>query len=225
MHRFDQDLYLGVTPAGAYHAAAAQEPTPMRRLLLKLLKERSTPRVGDVPWTDWLGEAPPEPAVELIARMETLGWLWGLEAPEQCPSDSLEPLLPQLLPSLSSLRQALLADHHGLQIGYAGFDEAQVQGLAAVSADAVALAFRCRRLLGGLERAGPGAWGMIDAAGHSQIGVWPLFLGTEWFALILGGRPRFNHPDFLRLVWRLSLMVDGTPDPAPSFRKTKQSEE
>ncbi len=192
----------------------------MRRLLFRLLKERHTPRVGDVPWGDWLGAESSQSAVELVARMETLGWLWGLEAPAHCPSEPLEPLLPGLLPSLSSLRQALLADRHGLQIGCAGFDESQVQGLAAVSADAVALALRCRRLLGGLEQVGPGAWGMIDAAGHSQIGVWPLFLGSEWFALVLGGRPRFNHPDFLRLVWRLSRMVGGAPDVVSAFGTT-----
>ncbi len=193
----------------------------MRRLLLRLLKERSTPRLGAVPWADWLGQAPPEPAVDLVARMETLGWLWGLETPQHCPSESLERLLPQLLPSLSSVRQALLADRQGLQIAYAGLDEAQAQGIAAVSADAVALAFRCRSLLGGLEQTGPGSWGMIDAAGHSQLGVWPLFLGTERFALVLGGRPRFNHPDFLRLVWALARRLGGALDLAPSLYSTE----
>jgi hypothetical protein len=210
--RFNPDLYLGIAPAGAYHATAANESTPARRLLWRLLKERYTPRVGDLPWADWLGDSQDESAADLVARMETLGWVWGLEAPQYCPTDGLERHLPHVLPTLSSLSQALLADHQGLQIGYAGFDEAQAQGIAAVSADAVALAFRCRTLLGSMERTGPGAWGMIDAAGHSQIGVWPLFLGTKWFALVLGGRPRFNHPDFLRLVWALSRHLDDVPD-------------
>jgi hypothetical protein len=194
----------------------------MRLLLWRLLRERGTPRVGDVPWADWLGEDPAESPVDLVARMETLGWLWGLEKPQQCPTGTLEPLLPEILPALSSLRQALLADHQGFQIGFAGFDEAQAQGIAAVSADAVALAFRCRRLLGGLEQVGPGAWGMIDAAGHSQLGVWPLFLGTRSFALVLAGRPRFSHPDFLRLVWALSRQLDGTADLSPSLTSTRR---
>jgi len=205
----------------ACNKGAAQEPTPARRLLLRLLKERGSPPLGLVPWGDWLGPEPAEPALDLVARMETLGWLWGLESPEHCPTESLELLLPRLLPSLSSLRQALLADGQGLQIAYAGFDETQAQGIAAISADAVALAFRCRSLLGGLERLGPGSWGMIDAAGHSQLGVWPLFLGGERFALVLGGRPRFNHPDFLRLVWALARRVGGASDLCPQPRSTE----
>lgn len=183
----------------------------MRRLLLRALAEPATPRLADIPWSEWLGEESSEPPVDLVARMEALGWVWGIESAQEAPSGPLEPLLPRLLPSLSSLQQGLLADHQGLQVGFAGFDEAQAQGIAAVSADAVALAFRCRRLLGGLERLGPGAWGMIDAAGHSQIGVWPLFLGNKWFALVLGGRPRFNHPDFLSLVWALARHLEQAP--------------
>ena len=195
------DLYLGVTPAGAYHASAAATASTERQLLRRLLAATETPRVGDVPWQSWLDLDDP---TELLLRMESLGWLWGLDTVQRPPAGSLEQLLPELLPALSSHGQALLADHQGLQIGYAGFDDDQAQAIAAISSDAIALSFRYSRILGIDEERGPGACGVIDAAGHSQIGIWPLFCGNQWFGLAIAGRPRLNHPDFQRLVWALN---------------------
>jgi hypothetical protein len=216
MNRLRDDLHLGITPAGAYHAAAAREATPDRTLLFGLLRAAWTPRCGDAPWREWLGGTDPERIVEAVTRLEGLGWIWGLDNPEQAPTETLERLLPTLLPDLSSTGQALLADHHGLQIAFSGFDDVQAPAIAAISAEAVSLAFRCRRVLGDLERLGPGAWGMIDAAGHSQLGVWPLFIGDKWFALVIGGRPRLNHPAFSRLLWALVRRLgDGIP-PLPA---------
>ena len=211
-----EDLHLGITPAGAFHATAAQEPNPDRSLLFGLLQAAWTPRCGDAPWLDWLGSAEPERIVEAVARLEGLGWIWGLDTPDQAPTETLERLLPTLLPDLSSAGQALLADHQGLQIAYSGFDEVQAPAIAAISADAIALAFRCRRVLGEAERLGPGAWGMIDAAGHSQLGVWPLFMGEKWFALVIGGRPRLNHPAFSQLLWALVRHLGDGISPLPS---------
>jgi len=210
MSRTNTDLYLGVTAAGAYHATAAQTNSIERRLLRRLLDQPRTPKVGTVPWQEWLGLADP---TELLLRMESLGWLWGLDFPQEAPAASLEPLLPEVLPPLSSLGQALLADHQGLQIGFAGFGEEQAQAIAAISSDAIALSFRYSRILAIDEERGPGACGVIDAAGHSQIGIWPLFQGDHWFALAIAGRPRLNHPDFQRLIWALS-QYNGRPPTA-----------
>ncbi len=203
MNTLREDLHLCITPAGAFHATATQEASQDRALLFSLLHAAWTPRCGEAPWQEWLGSSEPTRILETVARLEGLGWIWGLEEPEQAPTDTLERLLPTLLPDLSSTGQAMLADQQGLQIAFSGFNESQAQPIAAISADAIALAFRCRRILGEAERLGPGAWGMIDAAGHSQLGVWPLCIGTKWFALVIGGRPRLNHPSFTRLLWAL----------------------
>jgi hypothetical protein len=201
MTQTNAELYLGVTPAGAYHASAAATPGTERSLLQRLLAAAETPRVSDVPWQEWVPDTDP---TALLLRMESLGWLWGLETAQRAPAGSLEQLLPECLPALSAQGQALLADHQGLQIGYAGFDDDQAQAIAAISSDAIALSFRYSRILGIDEDRGPGACGVIDAAGHSQIGIWPLFCGNQWFALAIAGRPRLNHPDFQRLVWALN---------------------
>lgn len=220
MNDLREDLHLGITPAGAYHAAAAQQSNPDRNLLFGLLHAAWTPRCSEAPWHEWLGSNEPAQIVEAVARLEGLGWIWGLDTPEQAPTETLERLLPMLLPDLSSTGQALLADQQGLQIAFSGFDENQAQAIAAISADAIALAFRCRRILGEAERLGPGAWGMIDAAGHSQLGVWPLCIGAKWFALVIGGRPRLNHPSFSRLLWAL---VRRLGDSIPSSPASNQA--
>jgi len=47
------------------------------------------------------------------------------------------------------------------------------------------------------------AWGVIDAGGHSRLGIWPLHIGKYDFTLVMTGIPHFNHPNFVQLVWIL----------------------
>jgi hypothetical protein len=112
----------------------------------------------------------------------------------------LEPLLARLLPEISDTGCALVADHQGLRIASSGFEEKQADELAALSAEAIALGLRHRRLLANGPPELSAAWAMVDAAGNSQIGVWPLFIGTTRFALLVAGRPLFSQTAFLNLT-------------------------
>jgi hypothetical protein len=206
--------YLSVTPAGAYFSVAARDADPARTLLLQLLAEERAPRCD----IDWLKRGQDNSAHQLatLERLLGLGWLVGLEQQEVIDEGSLEKLLPELLPQVSSQGRALLADQQGLQIGYAGFSESQAAGLAALSSDAVALSQRYRQLVHASEGQYPGAWAMVDAAGNSRIGVWPLFLPERWFALVIAGRPLFTRSAFQRLVWTLAHRFGGIPIALPT---------
>ena len=63
-----------------------------------------------------------------------------------------------------------------------------------------------------------GAWALVDMAGNSRVGFWPLFIGDHRFVLALGGLPALNHPALVELVWSLTFRYGGpelaaTPTP------------
>ncbi|MEW5789098.1 MAG: hypothetical protein AB1899_14725 [Pseudomonadota bacterium] len=198
--------FLAVTPAGAFYTVAMVDPTPERQLLLHLLAAPGTPRLADLSGQE-----------ETLARLSTRGWLRSQAIGQEAPGGTLENLLPDLLPHLSDQGRALLADHQGLAIGQGGFPENEVSVLAALSADAVALGQRARQLINGPGRHLPHAWAMVDAAGNSRIGIWPLFLPGRQFHLVIEGRPLFVRAAFTQLVW---ILVRRYGEPASPYKAT-----
>jgi hypothetical protein len=194
MHSSGEGPFLVVTPAGAYFSVAAPDEDPARQVLRHLMASGRSLRREDLPAGGEGAE---------VQRLLTLGWVQARPEPDSCPEASLEALLPVLLPDLSELGRSLLADHQGLAIGHSGFDEAEVQGLAGLSADAVALHRRAAPLLPDRGPRLPRAWAMVDAAGNSRIGFWPLYLPGRQFVLVLEGRPLFIRTAFQQLVWIL----------------------
>lgn len=193
---------LLATPSGAYFAVSANDDDPVRSALFDLMaRPYAWPPSADRSPNPGGGAAADLPARDILDRLLQLEWVeFAARDAEPVSTEPLERLLLDLLPALSSERRALLADHQGLPIAVGGFDEIQGQGLAALSSEAIALGLRHRRMLSGTNARYPAAWAMVDAAGNSQIGVWPLFFGQRWFALVIGGRPLFARPAFLRLV-------------------------
>jgi hypothetical protein len=49
------------------------------------------------------------------------------------------------------------------------------------------------------------AWAVVDVFGNSHVGFWPLFIGQNRFVIAISGIPHFNQPDFVSLVWALSI--------------------
>ena len=47
------------------------------------------------------------------------------------------------------------------------------------------------------------AWALVDMAGNSKVGFWPLFVGENRFVIALGGLPALQHPAMVELVWSL----------------------
>lgn len=193
---------LHATPAGAYFAVSAAEEHPLRTAVFGLLAQPDRWPAGAAQGPDAPAGAP-NAAAEVADRLLQLDWASPVGKTDERSDASLEQLLPELLAALSADGCALLADHQGLQMAVAGFDERQAPGLAALSSEAIALGQRHRRLMRQNEGATPASWAMVDAAGHSQLGVWPLFIGPTWFALVIQGRPQFTQPAFVRLVGML----------------------
>ena len=203
LHELNAGGHISATPAGAYYATRSDASESARALLLRLLARDPTPELTPEAVRDLADSTDQERSLELLYRMQSLALVQRDGAAKRPPAGSLESLLPALLASLSDGGKTLLADHQGFYIATAGFPHEAAEELSALSADVATMHARHARLLhGNLNLAGAN-WGLIDAAGNAQLGIWNLYCGRSRFALVLSGNPRFNQQAFVDLVWLL----------------------
>lgn len=191
------------TPAGAYFAVSHQGNDPVRRLLCALLHQETTPLLTQQALQSWTGQTETD-AQESLYHAQNQQWIEGFNQPRNASADALEALLSNILPALSSCGRALLADAHGFCVAATGFTHETAVKLSALSADIASLDTRHGALTRQNLRLPSSAWALVDAAGNSQLGFWPLFIDDQRFALILQGMPQFSQPDFTNLAWALS---------------------
>lgn len=198
-------LYLQPTPAGAYYAVGSPEMTAERRLLLVLMSNPSSRRPTVEDLGRWTQQHTPQATLAVVYNAQERGWLEGFRTPQGPPAGSLEPIAAHALLSLSSTGHGLLADAQGFCIASQGFDASASDFLAAVSADIASMHERHSAYLADASGTGTGAWALVDMAGNSRVGFWPLFVGDHRFVLALGGLPALNHPALVDLVWSLTV--------------------
>ena len=71
------DLYILPTPAGAYFAVSSAEDSRVRRLLLALLRYRSSPHVDTEFLCRCLDTTDAQEALEVLHRAQSLAWIEG----------------------------------------------------------------------------------------------------------------------------------------------------
>ncbi|NOX42136.1 MAG: hypothetical protein GXP19_00130 [Gammaproteobacteria bacterium] len=207
----DNKLYIMPTPSGAYYAVSRPVPDPSRKLLTSILQCRQSPLLTLDDLKTWTGSDSNNEAMALLNSMQMRGWLQGLESSQRAPAEALEDILPDFLAALSVERKALLADHQGFYLASCGFEQRTVDELSALTADLASLQERHLGLLSNNLDLQTSAWALVDAAGNSQIGFWPLYIGQHRFVLVIGGMPCLNQPELTRLIWALSVRYS-TPD-------------
>ncbi|MCU7923494.1 MAG: hypothetical protein KZQ88_12450 [Candidatus Thiodiazotropha sp. (ex Dulcina madagascariensis)] len=198
-----ENRFVLPSPAGAYYAVSHKENDPLRMLLCALLKLEASPLLTQQALETWT-ELTGTDAKESLYHAQRLGWIEGFEEPRSTRPGALEEVLPELLPPLCDSGKTLLADSHGFFVAAAGFPHEASVELSALSADIASLDIRHQALTQNNLRLATSAWALVDAAGNSQVGFWPLFIGEYRFVLILQGVPRLNQPAFTSLVWSLS---------------------
>jgi hypothetical protein len=197
-------LFMEVTPAGAYYAISSNKQEPARDLLLNILSEHSLPILDSTRLTMWSGLQRKE-SIELVDRLQELGWLCGRKSTLSAPSEPLEKVLPKMLEQVSIEGKALLADDQGFYLCSSGIAHEAAESLSAVSANLSSLYERYQRLLVNNMGIKEQAWTLSNAAGNSQLGFWPLYIGAQRFVLVIQGRPTLNQPAFRDLVWVLAM--------------------
>ena len=143
-------------------------------------------------------------ALEFFRTLESGGFICGASVPYRQADTTIDILLPQVLPELSDRRQVILADAgRGFFLGLSGFSESQAEELAAFSSGLTALYDRRQTFLSDEVLLEDSALAFVDPAGHSQLGFWPLHIGSNTLTLIIRGIPDFNGASLRRLVWGL----------------------
>lgn len=197
------DLYILPTPAGAYFAISSPEDTRVRRLLLALLRYRSSPHVDTEFLCRCLETDDEQEALEVLHRAQSLAWIEGYTEIRDVPGLGVGQELHQLLPRLSSVGKGLIIDWNGLSLASCGIDDATADTLAALGADLIGVQERhAERMAQHLGQVSHG-WAAVDAYGSSRIGAWPLYVGDKRMLLVLLGEPYLNDQSFLALVWLL----------------------
>jgi hypothetical protein len=200
-----EGLYLYPTPAGAYYAICADEMDKPRHFLRQLLRQRATQVLSADNLKKLSGFDDPQKCLELLYHCQKLGWVQGLNAPRDCPSDQLENILPNLLSKMSESGKVLLADMQGFYLASHGFPHEVAEELSALSAELATVHGRRSGVLMNNLGVSSQSWAIVDVFGNSQIGFWPLFIGNYRFIIVISGVPHFNHPEFVDLIWALSI--------------------
>lgn len=195
--------YLLPTPAGAFKAVSSTDSNRLRSFLMALLKQQGQAEISETSLCEWSGFSDPQEALEFANRIHSLGWVQTLSAPYHLPNGTFEKTLPLLLPALSRENKILLADTQGFYLYSHGFPHEAAEEISALSADIANMHARRAGLINRNLGLSGSAWALTDAAGHSQLGFWPLFIGPERFVLALSGAPAFNCPQLVELIFVL----------------------
>lgn len=195
--------FIMPTSAGAYFGVAHSHIGPTRALIQALLKEKTSPELTMEKLQEWTGLDSETAVLNVVQRAQSLAWLQGLRAPMTLPETRLDDAFPELLAPLSGVGCALLADEEGLLLGNSGFSLEEAERLSALSADVFLMYERHEELLRETLSIEESAWGIIDAAGNSFIGFWPLWVAKSRFVLVIKDTPTLNCPGLLSLIWAL----------------------
>jgi hypothetical protein len=200
------DCYLSVTPEGAYHCVSSPAKNPAQKLLKWILEQKRSPLLCEQLFeqlaVDGLDVSETK---EVLYHAQSLRWVEALEKQSAAHEGALEDILPDILPTLSSEGKVLLADAQGFYICACGFNHESAEQLSALSADLASTHERHASLLQQNLGLGFNAWGVIDAAGNSQIGFWPMFIGSHRFVLVVAGLPRLNQANLTKTISVLSV--------------------
>jgi len=198
-----EDLFMGVTPGGSFYTVQDDTEEFGRGFLHRLLTVDQMPPFSLDIAKDLSGLSDETETLEFVHLLQDAGFIYGQKSSQVAPAGNLESMLPGILQSLSDDGRAVLAEGQGLYLGSSGFPHEAAEELAALSASLTAIYKRHKDVLKGNLGYRQRAWGLIDAAGNSEIGFWPLYIGKDRFTLIVGGMPQFNQPAFTQLIWAL----------------------
>jgi hypothetical protein len=204
-YELQTDLFLLPTPAGAYYSISADDKDKPRLFLRQLLQQEQTPELNEENLLKLSLVESVDKAKELLHHCQQIGWVQGVPETLNAPQGALEAILPDLLRPISETDKVLLADDQGFYLACSGFAHETAEELSALSAEIATAHNRRAGLLNNNLGVSSQAWSIVDAYGNSQIGFWPVFIGSHRFVIVVAGTPHFNRMEFVKLTWALTL--------------------
>lgn len=203
-YQINGEYYLWPTPGGAFYATKSTADDALRLFLLRLLGMQRTAILNEDTLLQFGRFADVETGLETLYAAQQSGFLQGEDQSRVLPEgDWLEEITTRI-GTLSSEAKAVLADGDGFNLASSGYSNDTAEELAAAAADIWTLHERRMPRIENELQSGINAWGLVDAAGNSQLGFWPLYLGDKPLMLILGGVPYLNQESFTEVAWLLA---------------------
>lgn len=203
-YQLNDNAYIMPTPLGVYCAVSSQEPDPARHMLFELMDETQTRKASADCFEQWVkGDFTFEDVKALIYRMQRVGWIAGQDEPTSIDINNFDEDVSKLLSELSSEGKALLANGEGSYIARTGFTHEVAEQLAELGAEAARLQEKHERLIHSNMNLVSSALAIVDSGGYSQVGFWPLYIGSNYFVLVVQGLPLLHKFTFVRLVWTI----------------------
>ncbi len=200
--RENTEKYILPTAAGVFHLVSQKrEETPASLLFSNIFsRDRLHPMTKQT--MQKIMKLDESEFDAYFEEMQKMNWIEEFDEPLELPEGSVEKIIPQLMTSLSSNGQSLVADEHGFSLFSAGFSDEEIEPLAIMTADLAALYDKYQSVYGD-DLLPTQAFSMVDAGGNCHLGVWPIKLGQHNFNLLVKGLPKLNHPNFVVFVWLL----------------------
>ncbi len=194
--------YVLPSPAGAFYCVASSDSEPVKYFLQQLFLSTESPYFDNDLIERFIVDSDSK-AEEILFHIQELQWLQVFEKAQSIPKGMIEEVLPKVLKKLSSEGKALLADGQGFYLSGYGFSHEASEELSALSGDLLSMYSRHRGIIRGNLNIKSNAFALVDAAGYSQLGFWPIYIGGAVFILIISGVPRLDQESFVSLVWIL----------------------
>lgn len=205
MGDYNQDSirYITITPSGAYFATLNSTPDDARAMLLQLLST-DFELLYSLELIAELADLDEVQAMGLFQQLLDRGFVALSETPPEIHRGPLEDILPDLLQQVSDSGKGLLADDQGFCLSSAGYSTEQSETLAALAADLLSLQERHKHFLAGDLGVAGDSWGMMNAAGQSQLGCWVVYIGHQRFTLVISDMPKLNQQAFADVLASLA---------------------
>lgn len=204
-------LYVSVTPAGCFYAIENTRMTSERRLLKQFLALPDAVLLSTL--CDNSTGSPSLIDYDDLQQLESAGFVAVQPKQSHIPQGQLSTMLPRLLPELSQRGSVVLADaRQGLPVDFVGVSQDDAAEMSVMAAQFQEIADRRNKLVGGQLGFSSSAVAMVDPAGSSELGFWPLHIDSEIFTLAVLGIPRFNTLPFAQLIWALVVRYSDSSD-------------
>jgi len=210
-----EDVFLHLTPTGAYRAVIGGTEEPVDRLVRSLLRREDTPRLTIAEVATLTGVTNHQRATGLVYQAQEAGLVEGLDRPGSVSDEPFGELLDRVLSGMSDRGQVVLAGDSGTPLASTGFPTDAASRLGAMACEHEELTSRFARLLDEMGERSTTSMALVDRLGVATLGWWTLRFADRRLRLIIGGLPRFNQPEFTELTWALAQRRDGAPPVRP----------